>query len=189
MNALYPDVPTMLSACLVEEDEQPFPVVDAYSGARFSAVNRGGERLIIKRMNLADEWPLAAEHDPDYREAQFAVARVRLPDAVETPTLAASFDGEGRALLMRDVSEGMLTGSGVVPANEMQRVIDGIVALHAEFWETPPVGADVSWCAHDWRLTMLSPAIARMLVEQGGSDLHMRVGEPPILRKSGVYAD
>lgn len=27
--------------------------------------------------------------------------------------------------------------------------------------------------------------LLRMLVEQGGSDLHMRVGEPPILRKSG----
>ena len=27
--------------------------------------------------------------------------------------------------------------------------------------------------------------LLRMLVDQGGSDLHMRVGEPPILRKSG----
>ncbi len=30
--------------------------------------------------------------------------------------------------------------------------------------------------------------LLRMLVEQGGSDLHMRVGEPPILRKSGEMA-
>ncbi len=28
-------------------------------------------------------------------------------------------------------------------------------------------------------------SLLRMLVEQGGSDLHLRVGEPPILRKSG----
>jgi hypothetical protein len=27
--------------------------------------------------------------------------------------------------------------------------------------------------------------LLRMLVKEGGSDLHMRVGEPPILRKSG----
>ena len=165
MSALYPDVASMLRAHGINGAEQPFPSADGYSGARFSAVMRGQERFVLKRIT-ADDWPLADVHDPDYREAQFAVADVPLPASVDVATIAASHDGPGRALLMRDVSDGMLVGSEVISEDIATRVLHGIAALHALYWGAPP-NAPVNWYPPAPRLTLISPAIGRMLVEQG----------------------
>ena len=48
--------------------EFPFQT-DGWSGARFSAIDRGTDQFVLKRTSLAVDWIAAATHDSSIREA------------------------------------------------------------------------------------------------------------------------
>ncbi len=55
--------------------EQPFPT-DGWSGSTFSALERGGERFVLKRTSAARDWIVRATRDDAIREAWLANARI-----------------------------------------------------------------------------------------------------------------
>ncbi len=116
---------------------------------RITLTMRGGERdgsvaptVISKRLAYASNWLMRAASDTQCREVQFTQSPLwqRLPDAVWSPALAASLAERSGALVMRDVATDLWPASDCYqPADHARaaRVVDGLAALHAAFWQDP----------------------------------------------------
>ncbi len=168
MDALYPDVASLLSAHGVSRAESPI-IGGGLSGAQLSRIERGGQRYILKRLRLDGDWLMRLTGDAAYREAQFAISPLvrRLPLGVCTPSLGASFDEEGRAILMRDITDILLPDAQVVPPDDMDAMLRRFADLHAAFWDDPMTDAGVAWCAARHRIALLGPGTGHMLIREG----------------------
>ncbi|MDP9236523.1 MAG: phosphotransferase [Chloroflexota bacterium] len=168
MRDLYPDVASMLVAQGITASEIDFPN-DGYSGARLTSVEQGGQRYVLKRMRYADDWMMRWVGDTTCRDAQFAASPLaeRLPDAVRTPALAAAHDGDGWAILSRDITPIMLPKDGVVDDCMLDTVLRAAATMHAYFWEDPLADADFPLLGQREHLTIVSPASGAILVDEG----------------------
>lgn len=176
MSELYSDVQSMLRAHSISGAESPIDT-NGYSGARFSVIDQGGTRHVLKRMRLGDDWIMRHTVDVHFRESQFAVSPFveRLPDGARVPTLGASYDGDGRALLMRDLAETLFPDEGIMAAETMDVVLQRIAGLHAAFWGDALTGSGIDWCGDRERATLLSPAVGAMLID-GARDFGLAQG-------------
>lgn len=167
MTVIFPNVDALLAAHRIPPVEAEFPN-DGYSGARLSALRRGDERFVLKRMRFDDDWLMRLTGDNTCRECEFAVSHVagRLPPRIGIPTIGAARDGDAWALLMHDISGERLPNDGIVPSGDTDRILAATAALHASLWEHP-LEDDVNWCGVDARLTLLSPPTGQMLVDEG----------------------
>jgi hypothetical protein len=156
----------MLAAYDIQEPEVPF-AHDGYSGATMSRiVDQVGERYVLKRVSRTLDWIIQMTSDHALREAQIAASGVLEPlaPALRSPSIAAAHDGDGFALLMRDLTDWLLPPNGVLPASNWERILSRVAMLHATFWEAPPAD-DLGWCGLRERLLMLSqPAGERLRV-------------------------
>jgi Phosphotransferase enzyme family len=168
MSDLFPDVGSMLAARGIDAPEMDFPN-DGYSGARLTSLEQDGRRYILKRMRYADDWMMRWFGDTKCRDAQFAVSPLaqRLPDAVRTPAIAAAHDGDGWAILARDITPIMLPKEGVIESDIVDNVLGATARLHAHFWEDPLADAGFPLLGHRERLTIVSPASGAILVDEG----------------------
>jgi hypothetical protein len=139
---------------------------DGWSGAQLSALTRGGERLILKRDRLADDWICRATDDSALREACFAASLPALPAPAWAPFLGAAQDGDGYALLMPDLSGILFDWEEPIDEATLDRVLAGIARLHRPWW---PAGAEpiFPWCAVHDRLSLLSRRSATRYAEDG----------------------
>lgn len=123
-----------------------------YSGALLTRLTRAdGERFVLKRIDITRDWIMRATDDTECREAMFAAASPRLPDGIATPTLGIARDGDGYALLMRDITPHLLP-QGMVDDDAVRTVLERLPVLHRS---APPDG--VPWCDLHLRLTLLTP--------------------------------
>ncbi len=168
MSELFADVASLLAAHGIDAAEQLL-TTNGFSGARHASLKQDRERYILKRLRYDDDWIMRVTHDDGYREAAFAVSPIltRLPAGVVTPSLGASYDGDGRAILMRDISESLLPDAALVPSSTMNVILAGVAELHAEFWDDPMLNARVPWCAVSDRLTLLRRETGEMLIREG----------------------
>ena len=128
-----------------------------FSGATLTRLVRSdGVSFVLKRMSIERDWIMRATDDLACREAAFADASINLGDAVRTPAIGAAHDGDGYALLMRDITTDLLP-AGVISATQLDAVIAGMAVLHAR-----PAPAGVPWCDLTRRLTLLTPTTARV---------------------------
>jgi hypothetical protein len=116
-----------------------------------------GSAYILKNLDPTANWLMRASDDSACRELQLTQSPLwsRLPPAIWAPVLAcvASADGTG-VLLLPDLTSDLFTASGSyepVDAALVARIIAGLAALHATFWES----AELSACP--W---LTSPAAA-----------------------------
>jgi hypothetical protein len=86
---------------------------------------------------------------------------------VRSPTLGAARDGDGWALLMRDISPQLLPADGIIEADTLDRVLRRLAEMHAVFWEQSVDDAACDFCPTDVRLTLIRPAVARLLRDRG----------------------
>ena len=188
MSDLFADGASLLAAYGISAAEQPM-ITSGYSGARHSSFVQGDERYVLKRLRYDDDWLMRVTNDTAHREAAFAVSPMveRLPAGVVTPSLGASYDGDGRAILMRDISELLLPDAVVVPPATMDMIFARIAEMHATFWDDPMADASVPWCGVADRLTLLSRKTGEMLAREGrdfgierGWDAFDRLAPPPI---------
>jgi hypothetical protein len=141
--------------------EQRFPT-DGWSGARFSMLDRGDRRFVIKRTSASTDWIAAATLDADVREACLAAS----PAGAPTPYLGAAADGDEAAILMPDLSAELIawerpSDESALPAQSLARVVRGVARLHADGWEAEPA---FPWCPLPERLLLTSrPMCARHL--------------------------
>jgi hypothetical protein len=144
---------------------EPFPN-DGWSGARLSALTRAGERLILKRDRLAEDWICRATDDTALREACFAATLPALPDPAWVPFLGAAQDGDGYALLMPDLSGVLFDWQEPIDEATLDRVLAGMARLHRPWW---PSGAEpiFPWCSVRDRLWLLSRRSAAGYAQEG----------------------
>jgi Phosphotransferase enzyme family len=166
MPGLHADVPALLAAQGIDAAETPM-VTSGFSGARHSSIAQDGRRYVLKRLRFEDDWLMRLTADVHYREAEFAASSLvdLLPAGVAVPMLGASYDGEGRAILMRDISETLFTDGEVVPPMSMDATLRGIADLHAAFWGKPPQHA-IACCDPRRRIGLLGPATGEALISE-----------------------
>ncbi|HUQ44318.1 MAG TPA: hypothetical protein VM451_07940 [Candidatus Limnocylindria bacterium] len=109
---------------------------DGWSGARLSRLVRAdGARFVIKRDSLALDWiARTTGDDPDLREALLAAAAPRLPPPARLPHLGVARDGDLVALLMPDLAASLLHWEAPIALEQLDRVLGGLAALHADPW-------------------------------------------------------
>ena len=79
--------------------------------------------------------------------------------------LGASYDGDGRAILMTDISESLFANGEVVAPAAMDVIVRGVADLHAAFWGAPSEHA-IAWCDPRDRIGLLGPATGDMLARE-----------------------
>ena len=140
----------------------PFKSEDSLSGNRFLKVvadDSTSSQYIVKRMSMTWDWLMRATGDTHCRSVRLWQAGLldHLPPAIDHAIVACAKDGEGWAILMRDV------GAGLVPrarfSQELnERFLAAQAQLHAAFWQAPELD-DPTLGLSSFRqiYTMLSP--------------------------------
>lgn len=176
MIGLYPDAASMLRAHGIAGDETPF-AHEGYSGATMTRIEQQGRRYVVKRVSRTLDWIIQMTSDHAMREAQIAASGVlsSLAPAVRSPSIAAARDGDGFALLMRDLTPHLLPRDGLVPAAMFDFILQRTAQMHALFWEAPPA-IDPGWCGLRERVLMLSEAAGERLRSAGLMELGFASG-------------
>jgi hypothetical protein len=118
--------------------ERDFPT-DGWSGARFTMIERGRERFVVKRTSLARDWIAAATRDASIREACLAATWVGRQPTGPWPYLGAAADGDEAAILLPDLSVELIEWDRPahevsLPVDDLDRVLRALAALHDLAW-------------------------------------------------------
>jgi hypothetical protein len=118
--------------------ERDFPT-DGWSGARFSMIERGRDRFVIKRTSLATDWIAAATVDESLREACLANFDLDRSRTEFLPYLGAGNDRNDAAILMPDLSVELIEWDrplheAHLETEALDRVLTALVALHSQPW-------------------------------------------------------
>ena len=150
----------------------PLQASYAQSGSRLLAVetNDGqGPRCILKRISPTD-WLMRATEDRLCRSVVLWQHGIldRMPPEIEHGILACALDGQGWAILMRDVSAALVPYSPFSVADN-ECFLDAMAALHATFFESPELtDPALGLCTLRHVYTMFSPLTGYR--EAGGPD-------------------
>lgn len=126
---------------------RPLPHVDGLSGAHLGIVDTNGgdgPPLVLKRIASASDWVMRVTGDTQGRAVQVWATGLldRMPPEISHEALACSRDGEGWAILMRDVGGRLFPpGDHPIGIDENERLLDAMAALNAAFWDAPLTGA------------------------------------------------
>lgn len=160
------------------------------SGNTFLSVATVGDdghprAYIVKRTAPAWDIIMRITGDADCREMLVWRQRLldRLPPAVGHTVVACAVDGEGWALLLRDITQQMhpcqrWPDPGWAPLSERELAVflDGLAALHASYWEDPALlDPQLGLCELPWLYASFSPAT----VQREAGSPHMLL---PVLR-------
>jgi hypothetical protein len=145
---------------------------DGWSGARLTRLRHQGTSYVLKRTSLRWDWIARWTLDTGAREAQLAEAVAsgspiaERRDPVVAPYLGAAREPEHAAVLMPDLEGTLLRWSDPIDVPTLDRVLDGMAALHAG----GPVADAVRGaapCPLDRRLLLLSEPASHQYIEQG----------------------
>jgi hypothetical protein len=148
---------------------------DSKSGAGFERVVIGGERFVVKYLDIRDDWTMRSTGQLAYAPVVLWQRGVlnRLPACFEQPIVGVAYadvDGlQGRriALLMRDVGEWLVPeGDSVLSMTVQLQFLDHLAALSAEFWGGGP---DLEVVPMTNRYLELSPWTATAEAEIGSA--------------------
>jgi hypothetical protein len=145
---------------------EPLAAADGRSGSLLErVVLAGGETLVVKHVRPGGDWIMRATGDQG-RAAELWASGVlaRVPAVIEHAVLGAERAGAGWVVVMRDVSAGLVPDHIRLGRRESRRVLEAAAALHAAFWDEPPLAL----CSLADRYGLFAPATARR--EAGGAD-------------------
>jgi hypothetical protein len=148
----------------LEESASGNPIV----GVRTNA--GGGPRYVVKCISPTWDWIMRASGDTGCREVQLWQHGIldALPSETTHPVIACAKDGEGWAILMRDISPVLLSPlPETVAGSDIEAILDGMAALHAHFWQQPCLQEPgLGLCRPEAFFTCLGPEVGY------GPDLH-----------------
>jgi hypothetical protein len=147
----------------------------AYSGSAIEAARVNGDgwqvELLLKRISA--EWDYFMRVTEDKRGREVLVWQTglldRLPPEVGHAYVACCADGEQRwAILMRDVSQSLLSSRPPLSLAEHRIMLDALAALHATFWDDPHAAAPEDGFNHAWHhYHIISPDAAAREADGG----------------------
>jgi hypothetical protein len=112
-----------------------------FSGSRLEAVETKGDqpqRFVLKRMTKRADWLMQATNDDHCRSValwRYGLLN-KLQPAIDHAILACARDGDGWAMLMRDVSP-YLMEPGPWSTVDVKFFLDTLATIHATFWQAP----------------------------------------------------
>jgi twitching motility protein PilT len=143
--------------------------------------------LLLREMAPPDVIPTLGSADVEFiyanGEGRFVTRVSRENGTLQATVSAAPVNANGNGLATGNGNGAAShNGNGHAPSPSMPR------PAHP----TPPVNESVAYVKADRAIDQTAKgeieSLLRMLVQEGGSDLHLRVGEPPILRLHGELA-
>jgi len=148
----------------------------AWSGSGLTVVEAtlaGGstQRYVLKRVSSAWDYFMRATNDDLGREAGVWKAGLldHLPQQIGHTYLACARDGDGWAILMRDIGSALILNRGAITYDEHIAILHGLAAMHARFWDAPELAdASAGICPPDIHYSIISPATARRLADAPG---------------------
>jgi Phosphotransferase enzyme family len=154
----------------------PFGEVPGKSGARLEWVRIGGERYVLKHLDLGEDWTLRASGCLPGAPLVLCERGIlaRLPGCFNQPIVGAAPEGgpgtgepRGCAVLMHDVTPWLVPVTGeLIPPGQHARFLEHMAALHAAFWDS---GIEVIPVMH--RYLELSPWMAQAEAATGSAHL------------------
>jgi hypothetical protein len=95
-------------------------------------------RYVLKRMARQWDWVMNSSDDRHCRAVALWQSGLldQCQPSIDHAILACTQDGDGWAILMRDVTPTLL-GSRTLTAREIYCLLDALAVLHATFWEAP----------------------------------------------------
>jgi hypothetical protein len=152
------------------EHRMPWEPDDTKSGARFERLEIDGEPYVLKYQDPRDDWLLRAAGDPGrcYVRLWEGGLLDRLPPDLDHAVVAAAYDGEVGKVLLRDVSEALLSPEVPFTSAQHERFLDHMAALHAAFWGWRD---DVGLTPLDRRYLLFSPQVAAAEASRGNDAL------------------
>jgi Phosphotransferase enzyme family len=148
------------------------------SGARLEQVVIGGQRYVLKHLDIAADWTVRASGD--LRGAPLTLWErgilARLPECINQPIVGVAREpGAGRgpsggcALLMHDVSPWLVPATdAVLPLEQHLSFLQHMAALHATFWDC---GTEFDVIPVMHRYLELSPWMAQAEAALGAAHL------------------
>lgn len=118
---------------------------------------RDGRSLVLKRVSPDWDWMSRVSGDRGRLVSLWETGFFhRLPPAIDHATIAVEAAGSVWNVFMRDVSSALVAPDERVSADDVQRVLSAMHALHDTFWDErfPDL------CSLEDRYTMFSPRIA-----------------------------
>ena len=176
---LSPEVLSPLAGCHIREVRRlPRSMADSYSGCaiHFLAIETNGgpgPRFILKRISREWDWIMRATDDRRGRSAAIWQHGLldRLPPEIAHGVVGCAVDGTGWAILMHDLSAGLMPdGDQPLSVEENERFLDAMAALHTTFWEHPVLADPALGLCSTWHL-YTSFSAATGCREVGGPDL------------------
>ena len=129
----------------------------SYSGSRLERLVLDDGTVLVAKHISPDDWIARAAADPGRAATLWTGGLLdRLPATIDTAMVAAERDGDGWVLLMRDVSDHLVSSTGVLRRDQARRLLAATWQLHAEFWGEPIDGL----CRLRDRLAFHSPSVA-----------------------------
>ncbi|MCC6628880.1 MAG: phosphotransferase [Chloroflexi bacterium] len=154
---------------------RPFHSADSLSGSRFLAIETDGptpDRYIVKRINRAWDWIMRTTDDRQGRAiaAWQAGLIAGLPPEITTGYVACARDGDGWAILLRDLGAALVPpGDAPITADDNAFFLDAMAAMHATFWQQPHrADPALGFCALIDHYRELAPAVVAR--EANGDD-------------------
>jgi len=143
----------LLARPVARVDFKPMNGHSGLAGGKLSYVLADQERLVLKQMSIQRDWIMFSSRDEQCRSVrlwQYGLLDCLLPH-VEHKILACSRDGEGWAILMRDLTGDVYTWDRPMAPRLVPVFLDALAKLHALFWNDPLL--------QDPRLGLCTPAL------------------------------
>ena len=120
-------------------------------------------RYVLKRMARQWDWVMTSSDDRHCRAVALWQSGLldQIQPGLDHAILACTYDGDGGAILMRDVTPTLL-GSRILTARETYCLLDALAVLHVTFWEAPGLAdSTLGLCNTMDLLHAFSPEIAQ----------------------------
>ena len=135
---LSPETLSKLLGCPVSNATcRPFENTNGFSGNQLFHIEAGGHKLVLKRMRPAFDWLAVGSNDHRCRAVrvwQYGLLD-RIQPHMQHATLAACRDNDDYAILMQDVSDGLILFGQEITPQVVYPMLDALARMHAIFWE------------------------------------------------------
>ena len=118
-------------------------------------------KLLLKRVHLTEDWTAFRSGDAVGREAMLLAEPVLAAvwESFACPYRAYAVEAGAVGLLMDDLSERLLPEGGPIDEEREERLLAGLVGVHAQFWASSAL--DLPWLAPaSTAFTILGPRLA-----------------------------
>jgi len=116
---------------------ESFASSDGKSGVPMERVVIDGARFVVKHVSVENDWIMRATGDIGCRPLLVwrSGLLARVPPSIDHGFVGVAQESRGAAILMRDVSAGLVPeGDGVIPPEQNLRFLDHMAKLHAALW-------------------------------------------------------